>query len=381
MPIKILHLITDLDTGGAEISLYRLLAGTDRTQFDNQVVSLIPIGPVGEKIHALGIPVRSLDLQPGRPTLSALFRLAGLLHREKPAILQTWLYHADLLGLLAAKMTRTPAVVWNIRNSEMDLSKYRRLSGIVLRICAWLSGWPQAVISNSRAGRDFHARFGYHPIRWEIIPNGVDIQVFKPDPEARLWMRRELDLAPETILIGQVARFDPMKDQASFLRAAGQFIRSGSNAQFVMIGQDVTSENVALVEIIRQEELEGRVYLLGRREDTPRTNAALDILVSASSFGEGFPNVVAEAMASGVPCVVTDVGDSAHLVANTGIVVPPRNSQALAAAWVELLSLTASERFALGQRARQRIIQHFSLEKMVQAYARVHRDIIGTADA
>lgn len=380
MPIKVLHLITDLDTGGAEVSLYRLLAGTDRTQFDNQVVSLIPVGPVGEKIRALGIPVRSLDLQPGRPTLSALFRLAGLLHREKPAILQTWLYHADLLGLLVAKMVRIPAVVWNIRNSEMDFSKYRRLSGIVMAACARLSSWPQAVISNSRAGQDFHTRFGYHPARWIIIPNGVDTRVFKPDREAYLGVRRELGLAPETILIGQVARFDPMKDQASFLRAAGQFVQSGSNAQFVMIGQDVTSENVSLAEIIRREGIEDRVHLLGRREDMPRLNAALDILVSSSS-GEGFPNVVAEAMASGVPCVATDVGDSAHLVANTGIVVPPRNPQALAAAWAELLSLTASERFALGQQARQRIIQHFSLEKMVQAYARVHRDIIGAAEA
>jgi glycosyltransferase involved in cell wall biosynthesis len=380
MPLKILHLITDLNTGGAETSLYRLLASMDCERFDSQVVSLITPGPLGEKIASLGIPVRSLDMRPGRPTPAALLRLTSWLRREKPDILQTWLYHADLLGILAARAARIPVVVWNVRNSEMELSQYRRLSGLVVRTCARLSGWPQAVVSNSHAGRDFHVRSGYHPARWVIIPNGIDTRVFKPDPEAYRWLRRELGLAPETVLIGQVARYDPMKNQAGFLMAAGELSRTGIQAHFVMAGSGVTDENAALGEVVKQQGLTGRVHLLGRRDDMPRIEAALDLLTSASIFGEGFPNVVAEAMACGVPCVVTDVGDSALLVGETGRVVPAHDPGALAGAWSDLLSMPPEGRRELGRQARERILGRFSLEKMAAAYSQLYWDIIAIGE-
>jgi glycosyltransferase involved in cell wall biosynthesis len=376
MTHKILHLITDLNTGGAEVSLYRLLTRMDRTRFESQVVSLVPVGPVGERIRALGIPVRSLDLQPGRPTLAALVRLTGWLRRERPDLLQTWLYHADLLGLLAAKAAGLRRVVWNIRNSEMDLSKYRRLSGLVVQTCARLSGWPQAVISNSQAGRDFHARFGYHPRRWEVIPNGIDLDAYKPDPQARREVREELGLGAGALLVGQVARYDPMKGQGLFLRAAGKLVREGVDAHFALVGQDVTPENPALAEIVLREGLEGRVRLLGRREDTPRLYAALDILASPSIFGEGFPNVVAEAMACGVPCAVTDVGDSALVAGETGRVVLPGDPEALAAALQELVSAGAAKRGELGQAARRRVAERFSLEKTVAAYEELYEELL-----
>jgi glycosyltransferase involved in cell wall biosynthesis len=376
MPAKILHLITDLNTGGAEISLYRLLAHLDRARFESQVVSLVRVGPVAEKIRGLGIPVRSLDLEAGRPTLAALFRLTGWLRGERPDLLQTWLYHADLLGLLAAKAAGVRRVAWNIRNSEMDLSRYRRLSGLVVRACARLSGWPQAVISNSEAGRDFHARFGYHPRRWAVIPNGIDLEAYRPDPQARLEIRRELGLEARAVLIGQVARYDPMKGQELFLRAAGKLVRAGADVHFAMVGQEVTPDNPALAEVIRQEGLEGRVRLLSRREDTPRIYAALDILASPSVFGEGFPNVVAEAMACGVPCTVTDVGDSALLVGETGRVLRPGEPEALAAAWQELVSAGPGARQALGEAARQRVAERFSLEKTIAAYQELYEQLL-----
>jgi glycosyltransferase involved in cell wall biosynthesis len=376
MRIKIFHLITDLDTGGAETSLYRLLAGMDRERFDSQVVSLIPPGLLGGKIRALGIPVRSLDMQPGRPSLAALFQLTGWLRHDKPDLLQTWLYHADLLGILAARVARVPVVVWNIRNSEMDLVQYRRLSGQVVRLCARLSAWPQAVISNSQAGREFHAGFGYHPSRWEVIPNGIDINIFRPDPEAYRSLRRELGLAPETILIGQVARYDPMKNQAGFLAAAGELLRTGREAHFAMVGQGVTEENATLLEVVRRQGLTGRVHLLGRQDDMPRFEAAMDILTSASAFGEGFPNVVAEAMACGVPCVVTEVGDSALLVGGSGKIVPPRDPHAIVSAWQELISCGENGRRSLGESARQRVAEYFSLDQTIAAYQALYEELI-----
>jgi glycosyltransferase involved in cell wall biosynthesis len=376
MTIKILHLITDLNTGGAETSLFRLLSNMDNEMFDNQVVSLIPVGRVGEKIRELGIKVHSLDMRPGRPTFSALVRLTAWLQREKPDILQTWLYHADLLGIMAGSIAKIPIVIWNIRNSNIDYSQYRRLSGFVVQVCSWLSRWPKAVVSNSYAGRDFHIRLGYNPRRWKIIPNGIDTQVFRPDCEAYYSLRQELGLAPDTPLIGQVARYDPMKNHKGFLMAAGDLARSDSRVHFIMVGQGVSNDNTALLEIINQEGLAGRVHMLGRRDDMPRLNAALDILTSASSFGEGFPNAVAEAMACEVLSVVTDVGDAALIVGETGRIVPPRDPEALAKAWSEILSLSPSERQSLGLIARQRIIDHYSLDKMVSAYCRLYQDII-----
>jgi len=375
MPTKILHLITDLNTGGAEISLYRLLAHMDRDRFESQVVSLVPVGQVGEKIRDLGIPVRSLDLKAGRPTLYALFRLTGWLCRERPSILQTWLYHADLLGILAAKAGGVRRVAWNIRNSEMDFSRYRQLSKIVVGACARLSGWPQVVISNSQAGQEFHARLGYHPRRWAIIPNGIDLQVFHPDPQTRLDVRKELEVDPGAILIGQVARYDPMKGQIIFLKAAGQLTRAGVDAHFVMVGQGVSYENPTLAEVIRDEALDGRVLLLGLREDMARIYAALDILTSPSS-GEGFPNVIAEAMACGVTCVATDVGDSALLVGETGRIVPPGAPAALAAAWQELISAGRLKRRELGEAARRRVAERFSLEKTIAAYQDLYDELL-----
>jgi glycosyltransferase involved in cell wall biosynthesis len=331
---------------------------------------------VGEEIRGLGIPVRSLELEAGRPTLGALLRLTSWLRRERPDLLQTWLYHSDLLGLLAAKAAGVRRVAWNIRNSEMDLSRYRPLSGLVVRTCARLSGWPQAVISNSQAGREFHARFGYHPRRWAVIPNGIDVEAYHPDGKARLEIRKELGLDERAVLIGQVARYDPMKGQSLFLRAAGRLVRAGARVSFVMVGQEVTPQNPALAEVIGEEALEGRVHLLGRRDDTPRLYAALDILASPSVFGEGFPNVVAEAMACGVPCTVTDVGDSALLVGETGRVVRPGDPEALAAAWQELVSAGPRVRQQLGGGARRRVAEHFSLEKTIAAYQQLYEQLL-----
>jgi glycosyltransferase involved in cell wall biosynthesis len=375
MTIKVFHLITDLNAGGAEKSLYRLLASMDRQKFHSQVVSLVPVGSVGEQIRNLDINVRSLEMQPGRPTLSGLRLLISWLRLEKPDILQTWLYHADLLGILAGRLAGIPEVVWNIRNTNIDFSQYRQLSGFVVRTCSWVSGWPLAVISNSQAGRDFHVRLGYHAQRWVVIPNGIDTQVFKPDADAPGLLRQELGLPMDTLLIGHFGRYDPMKNQEDFILAAGEMVRSGSEAHFVMVGEDVSESNTALREVVDQQALRGRVHMLGRRDDMPQLAAALDLL-SSSSLGEGFPNVVAEAMACEVPCVVTDVGDSAMLVGETGKVVPAGNPTALAQAWENLLTRPQNERKQLGLQARRRIEEHYSLGKMTAAYSQLYRDII-----
>ncbi len=372
--IKILHVITSLNVGGAEMVLQRLLKSMDATRFENQVVSLIRAGPIGERIQALGMPVRSLNMRPEHPSLGALYELARVLQRESPDLVQTWLYHADLLGLLAAKMTGVP-VLWNIRTSDMDLSHYRRLSSMVRKACALLSGWPTAVIVNSRAGQEFHKSLGYHPRRWVYIPNGIDAEEFKPNPSARADLRNELGLAPETLLIGLIARHDPTKDHENFMQAAILLAAGSPEVHFVLAGNGVERSNPFFRKYVEGEELRGRLHLLGQREDIPNLTAALDIATSSSQYGEGFPNTIAEAMSCGIPCVATDTGDSAYLVDKTGIVVATKDSQELTIGWRQMIALGAEGRNALGAAARQRVQQYFQQDEITRQYERLYESI------
>jgi glycosyltransferase involved in cell wall biosynthesis len=371
---RILHLITDLDVGGAEMSLFLLLSGMDRQKFDNFVVCLIPPGRIGKQIKELGIPVETLNMKPGLPTPGSFLRLIALLRKFRPHVLQTWLYHADLMGLVAGKLAGIPTIFWNIRSSNMDFTQYRRLSGIVARACAYLAAGPDAVIINSLAGQVIHKQLGYHPRAWKLIPNGVDTQRFHPDQNVRRAIRSELELSEDKILIGNVARYDPMKGHVDLLKAAGLILRTNSQVHFLLVGDRISPENNLLIQMISENQLEGHIHLLGAREDVEKIDAAIDLFVS-SSIGEGFPNAVAEAMSCAVPCVVTDTGDSGKIVAQTGEVVPPRDPEALSDACLRLLNLTAQERKSLGEKARQRISQEFSLERMIASYENLYMEM------
>jgi glycosyltransferase involved in cell wall biosynthesis len=374
-PRLLVHVISSLDVGGAETALLRLVAGLEGRSFRNHVVSLIAPGAVADRIRALGIPVESLEMRRGRASLRAVGRLARLLRREHPEVVQTWLYHADLLGLVAARLVGLKKVVWNVRSSDMDMSRYRWLSGATVRACACLSGHPVAVVVNSTAGRQVHDRLGYRPRRWEVIPNGVDTSVFQPDSIARMAVRRELHIPEEVGVVGMVARLDPMKDHATFFRAAKGIRRLRPDTRFILAGDGVVPENLSLEHDLVSLGIAGQTHLLGRRPDANRIMAALDIGTLSSAFGEGCPNVVPETMACGVPCVVTDVGDAASIVGNTGIVVPPRDPAALAEGWASLLRIDREARRRLGEEARKRVLEKFTVERMVNDYALLYRSL------
>ncbi|MFH0787165.1 MAG: glycosyltransferase [Pseudomonadota bacterium] len=373
--IKVLHLITDLDPGGAEIMLFKLLSAMNRDIFDNLVVSMTDIGPIGKKIEKLAVPVWSLKMRRGVPSWKGLKTYWGILARNKPDIIQTWMYHADLLGALAGKNKRTSKLIWNIRCSNMDFSHYRRLTFWVVKLCAWFSSFPDAVIVNSKQGQEHHHELGYHPKRWELIPNGFDLQNFIIDPQARREVRQELGLEENSILIGMIARFDPMKDHQVFLAAATQLVHENTAIFFLLVGEGVTVENSLFRSYLNKDQLGGRLFLLGYRDDVAKLNASLD-LATSSSCGEGFPNAIGEAMACGVPCVVTDTGDSAYLVGETGISVPPRDPEALAEGWVRLIDMKETGRKALGMAARERIDRFFSIGKVAAQYEALYRRIL-----
>jgi glycosyltransferase involved in cell wall biosynthesis len=377
-PLKVVHLITGLARGGAETMLYRLLTRLDRQRFASVVVSLTDRGALGAAIAALGVPVYALGLRRGAPDPRAVGRLWRLLRRERPAVLQTWLYHADLLGLVAGRLAGVPAIVWNVRCSEIDLRHYSPLTALARRLLALLSGMPAAVVVNSLAGRRVHERLGYRPRRWRVIPNGFDLEQFRPDPAAPARLRQLLGVAPEAPLIGLVARYDPMKDHATFLQAARRLLDMRADARFVLVGAGVDWHNPRLAAPARALGLVPHLHLLGERDDVAALLPGLD-LATLSSVSEAFPNVVGEAMACGVPCVVTDVGDAAYLVGDTGRVVPPRDPAALAAAWAELLARPAAARRALGRAARERVATLFSLEAVAKQYAALYAELAQAA--
>ncbi len=373
--MKIVHVITGLGTGGAENMLANLVTGTDRSCFQSVVVSLLRPGPLASRIAEAGVRVESLGMRRGAPGPGALLRLAGLLRRERPDVVQTWLYHADLLGLLAAGLARVGPVAWNLRCSDMDFASTGRLTRWVVAVNARLSGRPAVVVANSARAVDVHRSLGYRPRRFEVIPNGFDTGRFCPDPEARATMRRELGVAPDAPVVGMVARFDPQKDHPTLLAALALVRREHPGLRALLCGDGVEPGNAALAEAVRCQGLEDAVLLLGRRADPERVHAALDVAVLSSAFGEGMPNAVGEAMACAVPCAATDVGDTATLMGETGRVVPPRDPEALARAVSSLLSLPGDGRRELGLAARKRIASDYSLPGIIARYESLYRDL------
>lgn len=377
--MKVLHCITGLNTGGAETMLCKLVSRLPGLGVECRVVSLLPEGPLAALLRSQGVKVDSLEMRRGVPSVSSVIRLVSILREWQPDLLQTWLYHADLLGLIAAKLAGSIPVVWSIRCSYMDLTQYSRTTSLVLKACSWLSSLPHAVLANSEEARRFHRELGYTPRQFEVIPNGFDTEVFRPSTHARSSLRSELGISEETPLIGLVARFDPMKDHATFFMAARHVLRSHPSARFVLCGDNVSWGNNAITALVYKNGLADAVFLLGRRDDVPMVTAGLDVAVCCSR-GESFPNVVGEAMACGVPCVVTDVGDSARVVNEAGLVVPPEDGEALGEALNSLLMQDVIERGHLGEKGRQRVLARYSLEAVAARYLDLYSGIRRQAD-
>jgi glycosyltransferase involved in cell wall biosynthesis len=367
--IRIAFIITGLSTGGAETMLLKLLERLDRNRFSAQVISLTTLGEIGPRITALGIPVEAMGMKPGLPSLRGFFHLVRKIKRIKPDVVHTWLYHADLLGGLAARLAGVAAIGWCIRNSNLDKDKTRPATRTVARLCAAISSWvPSKIISCSEKARQVHVAMGYAAEKMQVVPNGFDLTQFKADDAARSAVRAELGIPGDAPLVGLISRFDPQKNHAGFFEAAGALRRRMPQVRFVLAGRGIAQNNAALMQAVDKAGVLANTHLLGLRDDVPRLMAALDVLASSSSYGEAFPNVLGEAMACGVPCAVTDVGDSAYIVGDTGRVVASGDMAGLAAALEGLLTLPPAERAALGERARARVAEHFEIGKVVGQY-------------
>lgn len=353
--MKVLHVITGLQTGGAERMLANLCIASLRAGGSPVVVALCPGGSQYERLREAGVPVSNLGMKRGMPSIVGLTRLARLLHSEKAEVVQSWMYHADLYAMLALWLSgrrRLTRLYWGVRCSDMDLRRYGIILRLTVRLCALLSRSTDGIVVNSRAGAHIHRRLGYPARRMTVIDNGFDTEKFRPDAEQRRAMRRALGLADNAFVVGCVARLDDMKDFPTL----GAALDCLDGVTCIAVGKD--TEAVA--------DAKGMIAL-GERSDVPRLLNGFDLLVSSSAFGEGFSNAIGEAMATGVPVVATDVGDARRILGDAGRIVPPRNPRALARAVSDLRN-DPETRQAMGRAARRRIEQHFSLRHSLEAF-------------
>ena len=375
--MKLLFIITGLSTGGAEMMLYKLLDRINREQFDPFVISLTYEGEsqISQRISDLDIPIYLLNINSKQEILQAIWRLINLVRKIQPDIIQGWMYHANLAAQFASLLTfQSVPTVWNIRHSVYSLKYEKSTTATIIKLLAKMSSFPKNIIYVSHISAKQHEKLGYQDSKSVVIPNGFDTEVFTPSINARNGLRRELGLTENAIVIGLIARYHPMKDHDNFLSAATLLLKKFPDIHFVLVGTGVKKENSGIVSLLSDFKLtdDPHFHFLGERQDISKITAGFDIASLVSAWGEGFPNVVGEAMSCGVPCVVTDVGDSAWIVGETGKVVPPKDTEKLAQVWQEMIELGQEKRSQLGTLARQRIIENFSLDAIVEQYEELY---------
>ncbi|MDP4299850.1 glycosyltransferase family 4 protein [Leptothrix discophora] len=371
---NVIHIIISLGVGGAELMLRRLAVA----QRPTTVVSLKDIGPVGHMLQADGVEVIELGLRGIWDLPRVLFATQRVLDDRRPDVVQTWMVHADLIGGLAARMAGIRAVIWGVRTTEFGGTS--RGTRQIRWLCARLSGWvPAAIACAAEASRRSHIAIGYDASHMVVIPNGFDVDQFKPDPERRQRMRASLGLGESDIVIGNVGRWNDAKDHPNFVRAA-DMLQAGWSAdrpgtlRFAMVGRGVDGQNAVLDEALAATACRDRYLLLGERNDVPDLLQAFD-LFCLSSRTEGFPNVVGEAMSSGVPCVVTDVGDAAMLVGDTGWVVRKEDPVALSTALHAAATESADLHDQRAKKARQRIVDEYSMTRACQRFSELQASV------
>jgi glycosyltransferase involved in cell wall biosynthesis len=373
--MKLVFIITGLASGGAESMLLKLLQHIDRSRFTPTVISLTSTGVIGPHIEALGIPVKALLMRPGLPSPFKFVQLVNHLRQLSPDVVHTWMYHANLLGGLAARLSGVRKLIWGIHHCDLSADKNKKATLRVVRLCAYLSRWvPTAILSCSKQAKTIHVNAGYCAGKFLNIPNGFDVSRFVPDISAKVSVRTELGVHQDTLLVGMIARIDPQKNHEGFISAAAMVAHLVPNVHFLLAGTEVDAENARLVKLIAETGVQEKFHLLGRRDDIPRLMASLDLLAS-SSWGEAFPNVLGEAMACGIPCVVTDVGDSALIVGETGRVIPAGDMTGLAHAMRNMLEMSVTERSKLAFLVRKRVTDLFEIRSVVSQYEALYTSL------
>lgn len=373
--MKVLHIIIGLTLGGAELMMKRLIEShQDIPDCEHAVVSLTDQGKLGQQLRDQGIPVVSLGMRSAMDVPKILYKLIITIRAYRPDIIQTWMYHADLLGGVAARLAGIDKIIWGIRST--DISNGGSKATLLIRsLCARLSrAIPKIIICAAYASEVAHAEIGYDQTRMVVIPNGFEVSRLHATVQQRDAIRQEAGIGPDELVIGSLGRLNPAKDQENFIEAARILAEKYENLKFLMIGDGLEPGNEKLMKIIASTGHADRFVLLGERRDVPACLKAMDIFCLHSRT-EGFPNALGEAMTIGLPCVTTNAGDAAYLLGDVGPVVPTQDSAALADGIEKLIMLDDQERQELGRKAQNRINNNFTIaqtsEKFLQIYAQI----------
>ena len=346
-----------------------------QSSWKHTVISLTTLGSLGPSLRASGVEVHALGWCFGFRGVIEAFKLVALIRKLAPDITQTWMYHADFAGGIAARLAGRSRVIWGVRTTDL-FSGSSRLTAFIRWACARLSELiPDAIVFAADASRQRHISFGYSADRMVVIPNGFDLQRLQATIVERDALRHHCGWAADTLVVGCLARFSHDKDLRNFVDAAGLVAQQFPSARFLMVGRNLDENNAELCDWIAKAGASERFAILGERSDVAICLAAMDVF-AMSSRTEGFPNVVGEAMAMYLPCVVTDVGDAALLLGNCGVVVPKEDSAALADGIAQLLALEADERRALGIAAHARIEHEFSMARCTQRFEALYEEVV-----
>jgi glycosyltransferase involved in cell wall biosynthesis len=370
--MKVVHIITGLGDGGAEHTLFKIC------KYDNVnnhvVISLKGPGKYYSLLKRLGIEVYCLNIN---IFFYKFFFLIKLLYTLRPDIVQTWLVHGDLIGGIAARLAGIKNILWNIRYSNFEIKKAKLTTILIVKILIKLSYViPQSIVVVSKKAKKIYERSGYDKKKLILIPNGYDLLILKPSKLQKRFFKKKYKIKKSTLVIGNIARHDPKKDHLNLLNSLSIVRSKNINFICILAGSNIDRNNISLVTKIKELKLSNYVKLIGQKDNIIEIMNGLDIYIQSSSYGEGFPNVVAEAMACGVSCVVTDVGDAAFIVGKTGVVVPPNNSIQLANALEKTIRKIGTKDLKnKSYKSRLRIKENFDIIKMIKLYNKSWIDV------
>ena len=372
--MKIAHIITSLDDGGAEHTLFKICKYENRNE--HLVISLKDSGKYYKPIKNLGIKIFCLNFS--KWSIFKFFHLIKILKQTKPDVLQTWLVHSDFIGSFAGKLAGIHNIVWNIRYSNFNIKSANLITIILVKILAIMSFYfPKLIIINSIKAKKIYIKNGYDEKKLKFIPNGFDLSILKFNNKKKKIFQKKIRIKKNTVTIGNVARFNPKKDHLNLIKALSIIRSENINFQSILVGTNINKKNKKLISEIKNLKLQENIKLLGQKNDISKVMSSIDIYVQSSSYGEGFPNVLAEAMACKIPCVATDVGDASHIIGNSGWIVPAKNPYKLAKAIKKAIYENKLKKKwrQRGIKARNIIRLNFSIEKMILSYIEIWNSV------
>ena len=363
--IKIAHITTGLETGGAEVQLLRLLTDLDKNKFEMMVISLHKETYLADRIRELGLPVYSLQLKKNPLNVRKAY---SILKAFNPDVIHGTMYEGGVVGTLFNKfLPKKPPVIWTVHEPLEHYDKEPLRKRLQLRTWGLMSKLPACMMYVSNLNKEQHVAWGFNNDKAIVIPNGVDTSKCSPNNAAGMKVRKSLGIPEDAFIIGKIARFHRQKNHIGFLHSAALLSKIHPHVHFMLAGTNVDENNLELNTLAKELGIQDIVHMLGNREDIPDVVNAFD-LATLTSFGEAFPLTLGEAMVSGVPCVATDVGDNDFIIGDTGIITPIGDDQAMADAWQKMVEMDKAEYAELGKKARQRTLDNFTLEQQVKQH-------------